>query len=176
MVVGLVGPLSWCCVAKASEVLLSETTNSSGVSQLTWHDCVFQSQGNPFIPLPQALCPVDLQAVQVMLAFRCELCYWITQKPLLVNVLICSSSCSEPQGCCCERSEQQQTCYNYYVTVHPVWLWYIKAPPTMLANACFATCRTIYLKFTLGFSQLRIQVFTPNVRNLGFSSFSCLSK
>ena len=27
------------------------------------------------------------------------------------NNHICSSSCTEPQGCCCERSEQQQTCY-----------------------------------------------------------------
>ena len=26
---------------------------------------------------------------------------------------ICSMSCTEPQECCCERSEQQQACNNY---------------------------------------------------------------
>ena len=81
----------------------TKTTNSNSESQLTW-------QGNPFIPLTQALCPVDLLALQVVLAFWCEHCYWITVKPY--NVLICSSSCTGPQGCCCERSEQQQTCFT----------------------------------------------------------------
>ena len=82
----------------------------------SWHDCVLRSQGNPLIPLSQALCPVDCQVVQVMLVFWCEHCYWITHK--LFNGLICSSSCTEPQGCCCERSEQQQTCSDYFSSVN----------------------------------------------------------
>ena len=40
----------------------------------------------------------------------CEYCQWIPS-----HHFICWSSCTEPQECCCERSEQQQTCYFQYL-------------------------------------------------------------
>ena len=44
-------------------------------------------------------------------------------------LLICSSSCTEPQGCCCEQGEQQQTCiYILFDT------WYMEQSAIALEN------------------------------------------
>ena len=47
----------------------------------------------------------------------CEYCQWIPS-----HHFICWSSCTEPQECCCERSEQQQTCLINYWKIYGNYL------------------------------------------------------
>ena len=110
-------------VTKAMKVLL-ETTNNNSESQLVWwccgHDCVARSQGNPSVPL---LSGSTMQSVngtwyncKQCWPF-CEYCQWIPS-----HHFICWSSCTEPQECCCERSEQQQTCLINYWKIYGNYL------------------------------------------------------
>ena len=104
-------------VTKAMKVL-RETTNNNSESQLVWwrsgHDCIVTSQGNPSVPLlsGSTMWPVDGNMVQLQAALAF---WWILPMnlPATISSVHSSSSCTEPQECCCERSEQRQTCVSY---------------------------------------------------------------